>query len=291
MKIKIVTDSCCDLSFEFIKAHDIQVLPLTIIMNGEEKEDDLAETMQYDSFYEAILNGAMPQTAQVNTYQFTEVFRECAKNNEPVIYIGFSSVLSGCVNSALMALEEVKEEYPEAEIAVVDSKCVSMGQGLLIHYAVEQIKSGANLKELVEWLESNKLQIIHWFTVMDLNHLFRGGRLSKSAATFGSLLQIKPIMHINNEGRLIPMEKTKGRKKSLKTLVEKVKEDLVDPENTVVYISHASCLEEAEEVRDMILEECGVKEIKMNYIGATIGSHAGPGTIGIFFKGGQRKEK
>lgn len=288
--MKIVTDSCCDLPYEFIKACNIQVLPLTIIMNGEEEKDHLAETMQYDRFYEAILNGTMPQTAQVNAYQFTEVFRECAKNNEPVIYIGVSGNLSGCVGSALMALEEVKEDYPDAQIAVVDSRCASMGLGLLVYYAVEQMNQGLNLEELTHWLELNKQHIIHWFTVMDLNHLFRGGRVSKAAATFGSLLQIKPILHVNNEGRLVPIDKVKGRKKSLRLLVEKVKEDLVDPENAVVFISHGGCLQEAEAVKEMILEECGVKEIKINYIGAAIGSHAGPGTVAIFFKGIQREK-
>ncbi|ADZ82988.1 DegV family protein [Cellulosilyticum lentocellum] len=288
MKIKVVTDSCCDLPFEYTSAHNIQVIPLTIIMNGEEKKDDLAETMQYESFYEAILNGAMPQTAQANVYQFAEIFRKCAQNSEPVIYIGFSSALSGCVNSARMALEEVKEEYPEAEMAVVDSKCASMGLGLLIHYALKQIKDGMNLQELVEWIEANKLHIIHWFTVADLNHLFRGGRVSKAAATFGTLLQIKPVMHVDDEGRLIPVEKVKGRKKSLKALVEKLKEDIVDPENAEVFISHGGCLEEAEEVKKMILEECPVKEIKINYVGAAVGSHSGPGTMAIFFKGVKR---
>ena len=291
MQIKIITDSCCDLPFEYTTSNDIQVIPLTIITNDEEKKDDLAQTKKYDAFYEGILNGAMPQTAQANAYDFTEIFRECAKNNQPVVYIGFSSALSGCVNSALMALAEVKEEYPNADIAVVDSKCASMGLGLLIHYAVEKIKEGMNLQQLVEWLEANKLHIIHWFTVTDLNHLFRGGRVSKAAATFGTLLQIKPIMHVDNEGRLIPVEKIKGRKKSLKALVEKVKEDIVEPENAEVFISHGGCLEEALEVRKMILEECSVKEIKVNYIGAAVGSHAGPGTIAIFFKGNTREHK
>lgn len=291
MKIKIVTDSCCDLPFEYTNAHNIEVIPLTIIMNGEEKKDDLAQTVKYDDFYESILNGAMPQTAQANSYQFEEIFRDCAQKGEPVIYIGFSSALSGCINSALVALEEVKQEYPNAEIAVVDSKCASMGLGLLIHYAVEKINEGLNLQELVEWLEVNKLHIIHWFTVTDLNHLFRGGRVSKAAATFGTLLQVKPIMHVNNEGRLIPLDKVRGRKKSLKVLVEKLKEDIIEPENADVFISHGGCLDEALEVRKMILEECPVREIKINYIGAAVGSHAGPGTIAIFFKGASREHQ
>ena len=288
MKTIIVTDSCCDLPYKYIKDNEIEMIPLTITINDTEKKDDLAETEAYEDFYKQILAGAMPKTSQVNTYEFKEVFMKHLKENKSVLYIGFSSALSGCVSSARIAMEEIKEELPDAQLAVVDSKCASMGQGLLIYYAVEEFKKGKSMEEVVGFLENNKLRLNHWFTVDDLNHLFRGGRVSKTAATFGTLLQIKPVMHMDNEGRLIPLEKVKGRKKSLKLLVEKVKENIINPQEQVVFISHGDALEDAEEVKKALLEGCQVKEVWLNHIGAAVGSHAGPGTIAIFFMGEHR---
>ena len=187
-----------------------------------------------------------------------------------------------------MAVKEIKEEMPHAQIEVVDSKCASMGQGLLIYYAVEQLKQGKSFEQIISFVEQNKLKLNHWFTVSDLNHLLRGGRVSKTAATVGTLLQIKPIMHVDNEGRLTPVEKVKGRKKSLKVLVEKVKENIVNPEEQMVFISHGDVAKEAEEVKKAILEQCPVKDVWINPIGAAVGSHSGPGTIAVFFMGEKR---
>ncbi len=284
----IITDTCCDLPYEYIKAHGIEMIPLTINLDGEEIKDDLAQTGAYEAFYQKILEGFMPKTSQINSYAFKEIFMKHLQAGNSVLYIGFSSALSGCVHSAQMAMEEIKEEMPDAQIYVVDSKCASMGQGLLIYYAVEKLKSGASLEQVISFLEENKLKINHWFTVADLGHLYRGGRVSKTSATVGTLLQIKPILHVDAEGRLIPKEKVKGRKKSLKTLIEKVKENIVKPEEQIVFISHGAVLEEAEEIKQTLLEECHVKDVWINYIGAAVGSHAGPGTIAIFFIGEQR---
>lgn len=288
MSTIIVTDSCCDLPYQYIIDNKIEMVPLTITINNSEKKDDLAKTGEYEAFYEQILAGQMPKTSQVNVYEFKEVFLKHIKEGKSVLYIGFSSALSGCVNSARMAVDEIKEEIPDAKIAVVDSKCASMGQGLIIYYAVEELKKGKSMEEVVSFLEDNKLRVNHWFTVDDLNHLFRGGRVSKTAATFGTLLQVKPIIYIDNEGRLIPVEKAKGRKKSLKILIEKIKENIIDEEEQIVFISHSCALKEAEEIKKVILEECHVKEVWLNYIGATIGSHVGPGTVAVFFMGKQR---
>lgn len=288
MQTIIVTDSCCDLPYKYIIDNKIEMMPLTIMINDTENKDDLAKTGEYEAFYEQMLAGQMPKTSQVNAYEFKEVFLKHLKENKSVLYIGFSSVLSGCVNSARMAMEEIKEEIPEAQVAVVDSKCASMGEGLLIYYAVEELKKGKSMEEVVSFLEANKLRLNHWFTVDDLNHLFRGGRLSKTAAAFGTLLQVKPIMHVDDEGRLIPVEKVKGRKKSLKILLDKVKENIVSPEEQLVFISHGCALKEAEEMKQAILDECHVKDVWLNYMGATVGSHAGPGTIAIFFMGTHR---
>lgn len=288
METIIVTDSCCDLPYKYIIDNKIEMMPLTIMINDTENKDDLAKTGEYEAFYEQMLAGQMPKTSQVNAYEFKEVFLKHLKENKSVLYIGFSSILSGCVNSACMAMEEIKEEIPEAQVAVVDSKCASMGEGLLIYYAVEELKKGKSMEEVVCFLEDHKLRLNHWFTVDDLNHLFRGGRVSKTAATVGTLLQVKPIMHVDDEGRLIPVEKVKGRKKSLKILLDKVKENIVSSEEQLVFISHGCALKEAEEMKKAILDECHVKDVWLNYMGATVGSHAGPGTIAIFFMGKHR---
>ncbi|MBP3888545.1 MAG: DegV family protein [Cellulosilyticum sp.] len=288
MGTMIITDTCCDLPYDYIKENHIDMIPLTINLDGVEIKDELAKTGEYEAFYEKILGGLMPKTSQINSYEFKEIFMKYLQAGESVLYIGFSSALSGCVNSAKMAMEEIKEEMPDAKIYVVDSKSASMGQGLLIYYAVEKLKAGESLEQVVSFLEDNKLKINHWFTVADLNHLYRGGRVSKTSATVGTLLQIKPILHVDEEGRLTPKEKVKGRKKSLKVLVEKVKENIVNPEEQIVFISHGAVLEEAEQIKQALLEECHVKEVWINYIGAAVGSHAGPGTIAIFFVGEHR---
>lgn len=290
METIIVTDSCCDLPYAYIEENHIEMIPMTITMDQTDQKDDLAQTKNYEGFYQSILEGAMPKTSQINAHEFKEVFEKHLKAGKNILYIGFSSALSGCVGSARMAAKEIKEENPniEACVEVIDSKCASMGQGLLIYYAVEQLKQGKSFGEVVQYIEANKLKINHWFTVTDLNYLFRGGRVSKTAATVGTLLQIKPIMHVDDEGKLIPVEKAKGRKKSLKILVEKVKENIVNPEEQIVFISHGAALEEAKSVKKAIIEECGVKEVWLNYIGAAVGSHSGPGTIAIFFIGKHR---
>lgn len=290
METIIVTDSCCDLPYTYIEENHIEMIPMTITMNQKDEKDHLAQTKNYEAFYDSILQGAMPKTSQINAYEFKEVFMDYLKEEKNVLYIGFSSALSGCVASAQMAVREINEENPnlKARLEVIDSKCASMGQGLLIYYAVEQLKQGKSLDEVILYIEANKLKINHWFTVTDLNYLFRGGRVSKTAATVGTLLQIKPIMHVDDEGRLIPVEKAKGRKKSLKILVEKVKENITNPKEQVVFISHGAALEEAESVKQAIIEQCGVKDVWLNYIGATIGSHSGPGTIAVFFIGEHR---
>ncbi|MBE6023840.1 MAG: DegV family protein [Cellulosilyticum sp.] len=288
MEIVIVADSCCDLPYAYVKENPIEIMPMNIIIEDQNKKDNFMITGEYSAFYQAIREGTMPKTSQINAYEFKEKFSQLIKAGKQVVYIGFSSALSGCINSAKIAVEEIKEEIPTAKIAIIDSKCASMGQGLLIYYAVQQIKQGKTFEEVVTFVEDNKLKINHWFTVSDLNYLFRGGRVSKTAATVGTLLQIKPIMHVDNEGRLTPVEKAKGRKKSLKVLIEKLKEKIIEPEKQIVFISHGDVLEEAEQVKEALLEECHVKEVWINYVGATVGSHSGPGTIAIFFMGEQR---
>ena len=288
MKSIIFTDSCCDLPIGFISDNNIEVMYLRVNLKGEDIPDDLGKSITSKDFYKFIREGEMPTTSQANVNDFEEAFRKFAKEGYSIIYIGFSSALSGCVNSARLAKEIVIEEMKDADITIIDTKSASMGLGLIVYYASNMLKEGKNKEEIVSWIEENKLKVNHWFTVDDLNHLKRGGRVSSTAAVVGTMLNIKPILHVNNEGKLIPLSKVKGRKKSIKVLQEKLKENIVNPEDQIIFISHGDCLEDAEHLRDLILKEVNVKDIIINNIGTVIGSHSGPGTLALFFIGNDR---
>ena len=288
MNTVIFTDSCCDLPLEFIKENNIELISLRVKYGSEDILDDLGQSIKYKDFYSKIKSGVVATTSQANAFYFEEEFRKQAKLDKAIIYIGFSSALSGCVNSARIAKETIEEEIPQADITIIDSKSASLGLGLLVYKAAEMIKEGKSKEEIVKWIEENKLKVNHWFTVDDLNHLKRGGRISSTVAIVGTMLSIKPIMHVDNEGRLIPVSKVKGRKKSIKDLFERLKENIVNPEEQTIFISHGDCLEEAEILKDLILSEYKVKNCMINYIGPAVGSHSGPGTIALFFIGNNR---
>lgn len=288
MKTVILTDSCCDLPISYVKENDVKVLPIRVSIDKEEFHDDLGQSLGYHEFYEKIRSGKMPTTSQVTSYNFEEAFRSEVEQGNNVLYIGFSSALSGCVNSARVAKKTIEEEFREADITVIDSLCASLGLGLLVYYAIEMRNNNKSKEEIVSWIEENKLKLNHWFTVDDLNHLQRGGRVSKAAAAFGTILSIKPIMHVDNEGRLIPLTKVKGRKKSIRILMEHMKEKVVNPQDQVVFISHGDCEEEAIWLKRLIIEELKVKDVLINPIGAAVGSHSGPGTMALFFMGNNR---
>ncbi|WP_459836400.1 DegV family protein [Clostridium carnis] len=288
METVIITDSCCDLPIEFIEKHNIDVMSIRVNFCGQDIPDDLGKTLKHKKFYDEIRKGEMPSTAQVNAFTFESAFRKHVESGKSVIYVGFSSALSGCINSAKIAKEIICEENKNADITIIDSKSASLGLGLIVYYLCELIESGISKEEAVNWVVNNKLKVNHWFTVDDLNHLKRGGRVSAAAAAFGTVLNIKPILHVDNEGRLIPLLKVKGRKKSIKVLAEKIKEKIIDPENQVVFISHGDCIEEANHLKDIIMNEIKVKDIIINNIGPAVGSHSGPGTIALFFIGENR---
>lgn len=288
MKTIIFTDSCCDLPIKFVKENNIEVMELRVNLKGEDIPDDLGESINYKDFYKLIRNGEIPTTSQVNIGEFQEKFEKYVNEGYSIIYIGFSSALSGCINSARLAAENIKLDNENADIRIIDSKSASMGLGLLVFYAAKMLKEGKSRDQIVNWIEENKLKVNHWFTVDDLNHLKRGGRISSSVAIVGTMLSIKPIMHVDNEGRLIPVSKVKGRKKSIKVLQEKIAEKIVNPEEQTIFISHGDCLEEAEHLKELITSEIKVKDVIINNIGPVIGSHAGPGTIALFFIGDSR---
>lgn len=288
MSIKLITDSACDLSIDFIKENDIDVASLMVNLNGEFIPDDLGQTLKHEDFFKAVREGAMPSTTQVNVGTFHEMFEKYTKEGKAILYIGLSSVLSGTVSSAVTARKMILEEYPEANINIVDSLSVSVGEGLLIYKAVEMIKNNNTIEEIVNYLESIKRKVIHGITVDDLNHLKRGGRISGAVAVVGGLLGIKPTLKIDNEGGVVPAEKLKGRKKALKHLVNLIKEKGENIEDQTIFLCHADCLEDVLSVKEMILSEYNVKGVIINSIGAVIGTHGGPGTIGVVFLGNER---
>lgn len=289
MDTVLLIDSCTDLPLSYVEKNEIPAVSLVCNFKGQEYKDDFGKTLSYEEFYTAVRNGEMPSTSQVNVYVYTEIFKKYAIEGKSIIYLGFSSALSGSLNSAILAKDMVCEEIENADITVIDSKSASLGEGLLAYYANEMLKAGASKDEIVSWLETNKLKLNHWFTVDDLGHLKRGGRVSGTAAFVGTLLDIKPILHVDNEGRLIPVSKVKGRKKSLKTLFEMLQENIKSPEEQVIAISHGDCIEDAEHLKDMILKEYKVKDVIINHVGPVIGSHTGPGVVALFFLGDKRE--
>ena len=288
MGIKIITDSACDLTRDYIKNNNIGLLSLILNLNGQAIKDDLGETLSYKDFYNKMREGATPTTSQINAHEFEEEFIKYIKNGDSIIYISLSSNLSGTFNSANIAKNNLIEEYPDAKIYLVDSLSVSVGQGFLVEKACDMRDSGIGAEEIVNWLEENKRKVIHSILIDDLNHLKRGGRISGATAAIGGLLNIKPTLFLDDEGKLIQGEKIKGKKKALRFLVNEVREKAVDTENEILYICHGDCLEEAETLRDMILEEVKFKNVIINYVGNVVGAHAGPGVLAAVFLGSNR---
>ncbi|MDF2608283.1 MAG: DegV family protein, partial [Bacillales bacterium] len=233
MQLAIITDSCSDLPLSYVKENNIDVLSIMVNIQGREVPDDLGESMSHKEFYEIVRNGEMPSTSLINVQSFVDVFKKKTEDGYAVLYLGFSSPLSGTLNSALIAKDIVTDEMKYADITVIDTKCASLGQGLIVYYANEMLKSGATKDEIVNWVQDNNLKVNHLITVDDLGHLKRGGRLSGASAVIGSLLNIKPILQITDEGKLVPADKVKGRKKSIKYLVDTLKDKIVDSEEQI----------------------------------------------------------
>lgn len=286
---RIVTDSSCDLPLSLAEELELAVLPLTVTLDGKDYQNDLGgQSINIKYFYDTLRTGVMSKTSAPSIDAFLEIIRPILANGEDVLYIGFSSGLSTTYQSGHIACEQLKEEFPERTILTVDSLCASMGQGLLVYHAAEARKAGKTIEETRDWLEENKLHLCHWFTVEDLNHLKRGGRVSPTVAFVGSLLSIKPVMHVDDAGTLQPVSKTRGRKASIQALVQQMKEHAIDPKNQVVFISHGDCEEDVAYMSELILRDVGAKKIVYNYVGPVIGSHSGAGTLALFFLGDVR---
>ncbi|MDX9691131.1 MAG: DegV family protein [Acholeplasmataceae bacterium] len=288
-KFVIATDSCSDLPNTFVKENDIQIIPLTVEINGQTYAHYPDEReLKITDFYQLMRDKKVAKTSLVNVGTFLEFFEPFLKAEKEILYIGFSSALSGTLQSARTAALELKETYPNGKILIVDTLAASMGEGLLIHHAVGLRNKGQNIEQVQQWLEENKLHLIHLFTVDDLGTLRRGGRLSDTKAIIGQILRVKPILHVSNEGRLVPIRKARGRQFSLDSMLELVDQKIENPKGQTVFISHGDSIEDAKYVGNKIIEKHGVKEVIYNHIGPIIGAHAGPGTIAVFFLGNER---
>ena len=289
MEYKIIADSCCDLPLDFIKNNDIEIINLMINMDGKDYLDDMGETFDRDAFFEALKNGAMATSSQVNIGTFLEVFKKYVEKGQPVLFLGLSSALSGSYNNAVTAVEMLKEEYDQVNITIVDSKAACLGEGLLVFEAVNLKKEGKSLEEVVNWLEEYKMKLHSWVTVDDIRHLERSGRISSVSATLGSVLNVKPIIVMNEKGGLVPSAKVRGRKKSLHYLINKTVEGMIDPANQTVFIGHVGVPEEAEWIKKEIESKIKVKEIQVHPYGPTIAAHTGFGSVALFSFGDVRK--
>lgn len=287
--VQLVTDSCCDLPYEVLAAHQIDYLPMTIQLNGEELYDDLGVSFDYEGFLEAIQEGAMPTTSQINIGRYLEFFRGYVEANIPVLYIAFSSGMSGSYQSAQQAVAILEEEYErEVEIVVFDSKNASLAQGMLVLEADKMKRNGASVSEIVASLEKKKATIHSWVTVDDLDHLQRGGRISKTAAALGGLMHVKPIIVVSPEGKLESVGKARGRKKALQTIVDETKKTILNPEEQTLYIAFAGDQESAEKVKELVKEQLPVQDVILYPLGPTITSHTGYGCVALFSFGIER---
>lgn len=283
---KIITDSTCDLPPKVIRDLDLHVIPLEYSLNGDFYAQDIEdEGEKSKAFYDALRQGESSKTSMINTAQFMEVFSSYLDQQMDVLHISFSSGLSGTFQAAVIAKEELEEKYPNRKIQVVDSKAASVGLGLLLYHVGQKKKEGYSLDDLVTWIEHNKYTICHWFTVEDLKHLKKGGRISPLSAHMGTALNIKPVLKMDFEGKLVNEAKLMGRKKSLSALLIKMKEDGFNPEDQTVIIGHGDALKDAQWLEKKLKKELHVKEVILSYIGPVIGSHTGPGIIGLVFLG------
>jgi len=286
MSYRIITDNCCDLPLDMYTKLNVSVVNLTLNFRGQEHTDISDPFIK--EMYDALRNGEDASTSAVNPDTWRNAIEPTLAAGEDALVLAFSSGLSTTYQSAVIAAMELSDKYPQRTVKVVDSLCASMGQGLLLWHACNKRDAGASLEDLYTWCEENKLNLCHWFTVDDLMFLKRGGRVSATTALVGTMLKIKPVMHVDNEGKLIKVSTVRGRKGALDALVKKLGETGLPGQNDTVFISHGDCLEDAEYVAQQVKEKYGVKEVIISYVGAVIGSHAGPGVVAFFFLGNPR---
>ncbi len=289
MTFRILTDSACNLTETMIDEFELEVLPLTFMVDGEEHQSYLkGRKTDLKQFYTMMREGKMITTSLPKLDASEATIRSMAEARDDVLYIGFSSGLSGTFGAIDLLIEEIKKDYPDQTFISIDSRAASGGQGLLVYLACQKKKSGATLEETAAYVETMKDKICHWFTVDDLMFLFRGGRVSKTSAWAGTMLNIKPVLHVDDEGKLIPMEKMRGRRKAVKALVDHMEKTADRPIEGPIFITHGDCIEDVQYLEELITEQFGPVDFVENYIDPVIGAHSGPGTLALFFIGAHK---
>ena len=286
MSYRIITDNCCDFPAEMYEELNLSVVPLVVRFQGKEVSQYSEKWLK--KMYAGLRAGEEATTSAVNPQGWSEAIEPVLAAGEDALVLAFSSGLSTTYQSAVIAATELSEKYPDRKIRVIDTLCASLGQGLLVWYACKKRDEGMDFDGLADWLEEHKLNLCHWFTVDDLMFLKRGGRISAATALVGTMLQIKPVLHVDDEGHLINVSKARGRKASIEALAKKLAETGLPGENDTVFISHGDCIEDVKLLEASLKEKYGVKNIFTYYVGAVIGSHSGPGTIALFFLGTKR---
>ena len=285
----IMTDSCCDMTAEMAGQLGLEVIPLSLNMGDQVYQNWLdGREIGFHDFYVRLREGALATTSAVRVGRFEEAMRKVLGENKDILYLAFSSALSTTYQSAVIAADDLRGEFPGAKVLVVDSLCASLGQGLLAYLCAREKQRGRTVEEVCAFAEETKGHVCHWFTVDDLNHLKRGGRISAATALFGTMLSIKPVMHVDDTGHLVPVSKARGRRASLLALVDRMEETAVNPAEQTVFISHGDCEEDARFVAEEVRRRFGVSEVHINYVGPVIGNHSGPGTLALFFLGSHR---
>lgn len=281
----ISTDTSCDFPLEYVKQHQLPLVTLFYSIDGVTGENGCPSSDVLKNFYDKMRAGSMTKTQQASIEDTEKVFREILQEGKDILHIAFSSGLSGTANAARLAAENMMEEFPGRKIIVIDSLCASLGQGLLVDYALKLQQQGKTMEETAKWLEDHIQNICHLFTVEDLKYLQRGGRISKTTALVGTMIGIKPVLHVDPEGKLVSISKVRGRKQSIQALVNKMEENIgkYRGEKQPIFISHGDCIEDANYLAELVKERFGYDEFLINDVGPTIGAHSGPGTLALFF--------
>lgn len=281
---KIVTDSACDLPAAMLQELDVTVTPLHLLFKGQNLPDTVEDSFIAD-FYAGMRAGEVSKTSAVNPEHWAELLEPALAAGQDALVLAFSSGLSTTYQSAVIAAQELLEKYPDRKIRVVDTLCAALGEGLLVWHTCKKRDQGLSLDQLADWVEENKMYSSHWFTVDDLVYLKRGGRVSAATAMVGTMLKIKPVLHMDENGKLVSMIKARGRKAAIETLVQQMLMLGQGFDNETVFICHADCIEDALKLKELVLEKTDAKNVFIGNLGAVIGSHAGPGTLSLFFMG------
>lgn len=282
----VSVNSTCDMPLQWLEEHDVTVVPLSYTIDGQTYTD--MKGLTGEEFFAKLREGKMSVTSQVNPQEAADILEPIVRSGKDVLHLSFTSAMSGTHNSMKIAADLLREKYPDANIAVVDTLCACMGEGVLLYYALAQKAAGKTMNDICSWVEEHKKYVCHNVTVDDLQHLYRGGRISKTQVVLGTMLQVKPLIHVDDSGRLQVIGKERGRRRALQKLVERTVKQAQGHENEVVMITHGDCIDDAEYVERLIREKMSVRHIMINMIGTVIGSHTGPGVVAVFCMGAPR---